>query len=251
MNVFFRSCLVAILLVSTSLRADVLGLEAGASFWEPDYTGNFALNAPGFTGTQVNIKDDLGYGSQSHNIYWVSIEHPLPILPNFKIVSSDLNATSSARLSKAITFGGQTFSVSDDVTSRFDLSNTEYTLYYELLDNWLTLDAGLTLRKYNGQANISTTSTGASEKLDFSIPLIYLNARFDLPFTGFFVDSQLNTVSVGDNSITDTAVSLGYESSIGLGARLGYRSLDLQFDESDLTGDLKFKGTYLNAFYHF
>jgi len=241
----------ATLLVSTQMHADVAGFEAGASFWEPGYTGTFSLDAAGSTGTQIDIEDDLGYGNQSHNIYWVKIEHPIPVIPNFKIVSSDLDATSSATLTRNIVYGGQTFKVNNDVTSRLDLSNTEFTFYYELLDNWLNLDAGLTLRQYDGLTEMSSTATQVSQILDFTIPLIYINARIDLPFSGFFIDSQLNAASMSDSSITDTAVSLGYESSFGLGARLGYRTLDQQFNESNVIGDLEFKGTYLNAFYHF
>lgn len=241
---------VAALVISAPVQADFVGLQIGASSWTPDYEGSFALDGAS-AGTTVDIEDDLGFDDESHSDVWVKVEHPVPLLPNLKFVSSNLDASASSTLSRNINYGDSSFNANADINSRFDMTNTELTLYYELLDNWINLDFGLTLRRYDGQSSISTNGTSESEDLDFSIPLLYLDARVDLPFTGFFVDSTLNTISVDDNSISDVNLSIGYESDFGLGARMGIRTLDLEFDESDLDVDLKFQGTYLNLFYHF
>lgn len=236
---------------STQLQADVIGFQVGASSWTPDYSGKFALDDSSSGGTLIDIENDLGFDDESHSDIWLKIEHPIPIVPNFKLVSSDLDGSASSTLTRSIDYGGETFSASADIDTRFDMTNTEFTLYYELLDNWINFDAGLTIRQYDGRAAISSSSTSASEDLDFALPMLYVDARVDLPFTGFFVDSTMNTISVDDNSIADINVSLGYESDFGLGGRVGYRSLALEFDESDLDVDLEFEGTYLNLFYHF
>ena len=241
---------VAALVISAPLQADFVGLQIGASSWTPDYEGSFALDGAS-AGTTVDIEDDLGFDDESHSDVWVKVEHPVPLLPNLKFVSSNLDASASSTLTEEIVYGDTSFGANEDINTRFDMSNTELTLYYELLDNWINLDFGLTIRQYDGQSRISSNGTSESEDLDFSIPLLYLDARVDLPFTGFFVDSTLNTISVDDNSISDVNLSIGYESDFGLGARMGIRTLDLEFDESDLDVDLKFQGTYLNLFYHF
>lgn len=238
----------AVFFGSTQLQADVpLGLELGSSIWKPDYTGSIALAGPA-----IDIANDLGFDNESHSDLWLRYEHPMPLLPNIKAVLSNLDATTSAILVSDIDYGGQVFNANDAVTTQFDMTNSELTLYYELLDNWINLDAGFTLRRYDGRSQISSTNAGtAGEDLDFSIPLLYLDARIDLPFTGFFLDSTMNTMSVDDNAISDINVSLGYESDFGLGATFGYRTLALEFDESDVDADLEFEGTYLNLLYHF
>jgi len=236
----------ATLILSTQVQADVVGFQVGTDSWTPDYSGSISSGPD-----TIDFEDDLGFDDESHSLLWLKLEHPVPVIPNIKIVASDLDAKASSTLSRSITFDGETFNASADVNSRFDMSNTEFTFYYELLDNWINLDAGLTLRQYDGQATIRTATASATEDLDFTVPLLYLDARIDLPFTGFFVDSTLNTISAGDNSISDISVSLGYESSFGLGARLGIRTLDLEIDEDDVEADLEFDGTYLNVFYHF
>lgn len=237
--------IVSAMLLSTQVQADVMGVQLGTSSWTPDYNGSFA------NGTEINIENDLGFDDGSHTVLWLKLEHPLPAIPNFKITSNDLDASSSSTLSGDIDYEGETFTASTDVNSRFDMTNTELTLYYELLDNWINLDMGLTLRQYDGQASIRSSTNSAVGDIDFALPLIYVDARIDLPFTGFFVDSTLNTISAGDSEITETMVGLGYESDFGLGGRLGIRSLDMVFDESSLNADMEFEGTYLNVFYHF
>lgn len=244
-----------LMFTSSYVQADAAGIEVGAYQWTPDHTGLIAVDDGSTAGSELNLESDLGYSDEDHNVIWASLEHPLPFIPNFKIVSSDLDVGSTETLTRDITFGGETYSASEDVTSRIDMSNTEYTLYYEILDNWVNVDVGLTLRQYDGVIALSTDPTGSNinemEDVDFTIPLIYLKARVDLPLTGFFVDGEMNVISYDDDSISDLAFSVGYESDIGLGAKAGYRTFTLDVEESDFVADVEFKGAYVSVFFHF
>ncbi|MEP1741901.1 MAG: TIGR04219 family outer membrane beta-barrel protein [Kangiellaceae bacterium] len=246
---------VAGLMLSSNVLADMAGIEVGAYQWSPDYSGVLAVDDGSNEGTELNLEDDLGYSDEDHNIIWASIEHPVPFIPNFKMVSSDLDASAATTLTRTIEFGGQTYTANEDVNSRIDMSNIEYTLYYEFLDNWINLDAGLTFRQYDGIVELNSDPNGSnimeSEELDFTIPLVYLKGRVDLPFTGFFVDGEMNVISYDGDSIQDLAFSLGYESDIGLGAKAGYRNFTLDVEESDFVSDLEFKGAYVSVFFHF
>ena len=237
-------------------HADRIGFEVGGYQWTPDYSGTLSSDDGGVTGDSININSDLGFTDDSHSVIYASLEHPPPFIPNFKIVSSDLSASvSDHTFTTSFEFGGETYSADESVSTTFDMSNTEYTFYYEILDNWLNLDLGMTIRVYDGEINVSTPATGSNlnetEALDFTIPLFYGAARADLPFTGFFVDAQMNIISYDGNSLSDTAFSIGYESEIGFGARLGYRTFSLEVDDDTFRSDLEFDGTYINVFYHF
>lgn len=238
-----------------AVQADIAGFEVGGYQWKPDYDGTLVSTEGTVIGSNIDLQSDLGFSDESHNIIWASLEHPVPMLPNFKIVSSDLDVSAFNTLTRDIVFAGETYSVSDDVTTVIDMSNTEYTFYWEILDNWVNLDLGLTLRSYDGEIALSTPTTGSNlneqEELDFTIPLFYAKGRFDLPFTGFFVDASANIISYDDDSISDLMVGLGYESEIGFGASLGYRTFDLDIEEDDIVLDAKFDGTYISAFFHF
>jgi outer membrane protein len=191
----------AAIVFSTQVQADAVGFQVGADAWTPDYSGTISSG-----GDNIDFEDDLGFDDESHSVLWVKIEHPVPVIPNIKIVASDLDASASSTLTREITFDDETFNANADIDTRFDMSNTEFTLYYELLDNWINFDAGLTLRQYDGRSTMRSATSSASEDLDFLVPLLYLDARIDLPFTGFFIDSTLNTISVDDNSISDVSV---------------------------------------------
>ncbi len=241
--------------MTSFVQADTAGLEIGAYQWTPDYSGVFAVDEGNQLGTTLNMQDDLGFTDEDHNIIWVSLEHPVPFIPNIKIVSSDLDVSAASVLTRDIVFGGETFTASENVTTRIDMSNIEYTLYYELLDNWINLDAGLTLRQYDGIVTLNTDPTGSnineSETIDFTIPLLYVKGRVDLPLTGFFVDGEINIISFDGDSLSDTAFSLGYESDFGLGAKAGYRTFSMEVEDGDFTSDLEFKGAYVSVFFHF
>jgi len=236
-------------------QADTIGFEIGGYRWMPDYSGHLAVDDGVQGGTELDLEDDLGFSDNDHNVLWLTLEHPVPFLPNLKVVSSDLDVSASSILSRDITFGGETFTANENVTTQIDFSNTEVTLYYELLDNWINLDAGVTLRQYDGAVSLETDPAGSniseSEDIDFIIPLLYLKGRVDIPTTGLFVDGQINIISISGNSISDTEFSIGYESEIGLGAKAGYRTFNMDIDEDDFVSDLDFSGAYVSVFFHF
>jgi len=242
-------------LFSSLAQADMAGIEVGAYQWTPEYSGFIAVDNDAQTGTQLDIENDLGFTDEGHNIIWASVEHPVPFIPNFKLVSSDLEVAASSVLTRDIVFGGETYTANESVTTQIDMSNLEYTLYYELLDNWINLDAGLTFRQYDGIVTLNTDPAGSnlseSEVLDFTLPLIYLKGRVDLPLTGFFVDGEVNIISYDGDSISDTALSVGYESDIGLGGKAGYRTFSMEVEESNFVSDVEFSGAYVSVFFHF
>ncbi|TQV81481.1 TIGR04219 family outer membrane beta-barrel protein [Aliikangiella coralliicola] len=246
---------IASVTLAPAAYADIAGFEVGAYQWTPDYTGTISSDSGSVLGSSIDIQNDLGFDDDSHNVIWASLEHPVPFLPNIKVVSSDLDNAASSTLTREIVFGGETYSVNEAVSTTFDTSNTEFTFYYEILDNWINLDLGLTLRKYDGEVRLVTPATGSNlnefEELDFTLPLLYASGRIDLPFTGFFIDGQLNIISYDDDSVSDTSIAFGYESDWGLGAKAGYRMFDLDVEEDSFKGDLEFDGAYISVFYHF
>jgi hypothetical protein len=62
--------------------------------------------------------------------------------------------------------------------------------------------------------------------------LLYLSARFDLPFSGFYVGADISTLSVDDSSVDDTTLKLGYESKIGFGIEGGIKTFSVELDDA-------------------
>jgi len=240
------SLLAAIL--SGSASADFVGLNIGASHWTPDLTGSFSSGGS----DAINVNNDLGFSDQTSNSVSLSFEHPIPLLPNFKYQTTDLNANSSSNLSTPITFGGTSYAAGQ-INSTLDLSHNDIVLYYEVLDNWINIDIGLDLKTFDGKVSINGTEGISSIPVDETIPMLFLSARFDLPLTGFYVGAYIQPISIdGDNSVEDTMLMLGYESSSGLGIEGGYKTFSLELnDASNLNTNLEYDGLFLNGYFHF
>lgn len=236
--------------LSMTAVADTLGFEVGAYGWQQKFSGTVSSGSASL----VDVEDNLGYDDETNNVFYAVFEHPVPVLPNIRVQQTDLDL--SANGNGPFLFSGTPYVGS--VNSSINLSHTDFTLYYEILDNWVSLDVGLTAR-YISDGEVQITSTqvgptfGQTESFDADgvLPLLYLSARIDLPLTGLYVGADINGLGVNDDSIIDYRVNLGYESTIGLGVEAGFRSFELDYDDSDDKVDLTIDGAYAGIFYHF
>lgn len=228
-----------------SANADTFGLEAGAAAWNANTSGNFS-----YKGDNIDLSKDLGFDDLNTNFIWASFEHPIPLIPNIKIQHTKIE-DSSSKISN-ITFNNTSYS--GNVTSNLQLNQTDFIIYYELLDNWINLDLGINGKYIDGSFNVrDNTSTSSSKKdLNYVIPMFYAKARFDLPFSGLSLETDLSYVTYEDSEIYDLKGGLIYETSFGLGGTLGYRAEKLQLDDiSDVYSNIEIKGAYVGLFYHF
>jgi len=230
----------------TSVRADFIGIKIGASYWEPDISGSFIGDDP--TDTPIDLVGDLGLEDIESSNFVLTLEHPIPLLPNIRYQNIDLDSSGFSSSSSFI-YEGQLYV--GPVTSTFDLSHDDIVLYYEILDNWINLDIGLDVKVFDGEVALSGSST-TIVPIDETIPLLYLSARFDLPFSGFYIGADFSGADFSDNSLEDTSIMLGYESDSGLGFEGGYKKFSLELnDVTDINADLEYDGIYLNGYYHF
>lgn len=234
------------LCVAPMAHADrLLGLFAGAGSWSTDYSGE--------AGDPSISMSDLGVKSNTNNFYYVALEHPIPLIPNIRLAHTSITNDQTAVVSKTFTINGTNFTANDTIASKFDLSHTDATFYYQILDNWINLDVGLTARKFNGFVAANGTSVSEKASVDQTLPLLYGKLQFDLPFSGLSVGAEGNYVGFKKDKLTDVTMKVSYlfDSVVDVGLEGGYRTMNLKVDESDLTGDLKFKGSYVAVIAHF
>jgi outer membrane protein len=232
-------------LLSPFAAADtILGVYAGAGQWQGEYSGNAG-------DPSIDVKS-LGMDEEDNNYYYIALEHPVPIIPNIKLQKMDITSEQTAVIDQTFTIDGTTFIAGTEVTSDFDLSHMDIVLYYELLDNWVNLDVGLNIRKFDGHVTAVSDFTSESVDLDEAIPMIYAKAQFDLPLTGFSLGLEGNAINYEDNRLTDYSAKLQYmfDSVLDVGLEVGYREMSLEIDE-DVTADVQLKGPYAALLFHF
>lgn len=240
----------AILAASGTASADFIGIYAGAERW------NYDLDGYVNSGDQnVDLNQDLGFKDSDDNTYYIALEHPIPFLPNVKVQQNNLEGSALGNASKTFTFDGVVFTEGSGLTSAYDFSHTDYTLYYELLDNWVNLDLGLTAKEFDGFAEINYQATsgvvGSRLKFKGTVPTIYGKAQFDLPFTGLRTGAIVNIGEKSGDKVSDIKAYVAYEGDSGFGVELGYRTLDVEFDNFDsLTSDIKIDGVYAGFTLH-
>ena len=228
----------------------VLGVYAGVGIWQADYGGD--------TGTVAVDLNELNLEDESNNFYYLALEHPVPLLPNLRLQKTDISSSETATLTRNFTLDDQSFSASEEVTTDLELTHTDATLYYEVLDNWVNLDIGLTLRAFDGEAAVTSTTTATSDRVDLDevIPLLYLKTQFDLPFSGWSIAADGNAVGYSGDSFSDLSAKIAYSSDalplLDLGLEIGYRRMALEVDdEGDLTADVTVDGPYAAVTLHF
>ena len=244
-----RNILILSVLINSfaaSAWADFVGLNIGASQWTPDLTGSFNSGT-----TSI----DLGLGEPSSSSFQLILEHPIPLLPNIKYQRFELDSSGSRILNRNIDFSGTNFLSGAQITSTFDLSHDNIVLYYEILDNWVSLDFGLDLKRFDGEVELIDTASPATNSrviIDETIPLLYLSARFDLPFSGFYIGADIHSIKLGDSSAEDSTIMLGYQSASGLGFEGGIKKFSLELnDANNLNTNLEYDGIYLNGYIQF
>lgn len=233
----------AAVLAAPLAHADIVGLGANVSYWDSDLSGKAVSN-----GDAVDVENDLDLSSDSNVNLTAYLEHPVPLLPNVRLNYTSIEQSGRGELGAdfdniVVNLGGAT-----EVDSDLDLDQLDLTLYYEVLDNWVNLDLGLTIRDLDGELKVQEVNgTAASEsEIDAVVPMGYLAARFDLPLTGVSVGGEANLISFDGDSVYDYNAYGQYEIAM-LQLRAGYREIAIDYEDGDDELDVDLGGPFVSA----
>ena len=228
-------------LLSSTASADFLGIYAGGGSWNHDPSGNFSSTVAG--DSTIDLNADTNFSAKSESYMWLAFEHPLPLIPNVRLEKTSLSQAGA--LTSNVTFNG-TGSMATN-SSSLSLDSTDTILYYRLLDNWVNVDFGFNLRKIDGNFTVGSEVKAVSE----SIPMLYLAAQVDLPFSGFSVGADYNVVSYSGNTYNDMRLRALYEMGF-IGFEVGTRTTTLTLSDVDgINADFEFSGLMMGLFVHF
>lgn len=233
--------IICLLLITglTAVKADtILGLYAGYHYWQHDLADDIESNS-----SNQNR-------SETGNIFYFALEHPVPFLPNVKLQQNEVKGQVTGTF-QIIGIDGTIQNIK--TRSVTDLSHSDITLYYEVLDNWVNLDIGLSAKYFDGNAVFYDQDISRGRKdIDEWIPLLYAKGQFDLPFTGLSAYGSLQTLSLGSDDVIDFEAGLNYETKMGLGATLGYRVLDVDINKNNgFRYNNSLDGFFLGVNFHF
>jgi outer membrane protein len=200
----------------------------------------------------IDPVDDPNVENSAPTSMVLILEHSIAALPNIRYQGYNLDSSDSLQLNPEI---GDTNNAGTLETTSFNLDHDDIVLYYQLLNNWVDLDMGVDIKRFDGHVS-QAGPTGNSIDVDETIPLLYLSARVDLPVNGLYLGAAFNSniidVGLSDSTAQDSTIALGYETGTGLGIEGGVKSFSVELNDSDdLNTDLEYDGLFLNGYYNF
>ena len=239
-----------LMLTIGSADAEFIGLNI-----ESNYDRSSFSNSPATSSSSIDLVDDLGVDGAEQSSMLLILEHPITALPNIRYQGYNLNSSDRSSLDPDVNFNGGALGAGNDSTSSFDLDHDNIVLYYQLLNNWVDLDMGVDLKRFDGRVSPAGISTGNID-VDETIPLLHLSARVPLPVNGLYLGADINAnfldIGLSESTAQDSTLMLGYKSGNGIGIEGGIKSFSLQLNDTDrINTDLEYDGLFLNGYYNF
>ena len=223
-----------------------LGLSALSVAAHADFIGLYAGVDGIYNHTSMN--DNQAGDDKFNAVYNLAFEHPVPFLPNVKLRYSDF--------SNSETSGNALYSLNQTV----GVQTLDALGYYEILDNIVSVDAGLGVKRVNTKDAVRFTTGNAAAVIksnyDETIPALYLSAGGKLPFTGFSAKAEVMAGQNSDADFSDMNAEVKYNFiqniALDLGVKFGYRAMTINFDDSNSSFDkIEAKGPYVGLEAHF
>lgn len=249
-NSLIRSTLLLTTAMIPSLAmADFIGLYAGGGAWQANPQGNIGRS-------NINLDSTLNLNEETNRFAYVAVEHPIPLLPNIRLQHTEMDWVGDALISAGTDLNGNPFVATEQADVALNLTHTDATLYYELLDNVVDLDLGITARVFDGDASLVSASQQESIDLGATVPMLYGKAGIDIPFTIISAALVASWVNVGDFRLIDWSAEVAFEMDlvtlIDGGLIMGYRSMQVDIDDFDeLQSDARFEGYFVALQLHF
>lgn len=214
-------------------QADTLGLTADLSYWL--YDAKVEAKQP--------LSDNQSLERDGSLQASLAFEHPVPFLPNVKVKSTNLKSE-SANNNTALS------------GASVDVRHTDYILYYEVLDNVISVDLGFGLANLAGDIKVKQPLSNVHYSISGNKPIVYASVAGKLPFTQWSAKGEAVYSNIDDEKLTDLQAEVQYNFvqnlAVDVGAKLGYRYTQVNL-EKDKNQDIsfQFKGPYLGLNMHF
>lgn len=226
--------------------ADVLSFTIGGGIWNETPEGNI-IQPSGAPTPSVDVKNQLFWSEESQGYLFATLEHPVPILPNVRLMYTSLDHAGSGNTS--FDFDGVTYS--GNVANDFTIEQTDLLFYYEVLDNVVSLDLGLNVRLLDISFTINDGISNTSESVSAPVPMIY-GMVGGSPWPGVLLSAEANYMTLSGSTISDFNAKISYTTDFFVGVEAGYRTQTIELDDIDDTdANLDFKGPFIGAYVKF
>lgn len=226
-----------VLLASTHAQADILGAGLGTGIWTSGPVGTVTTN-----NNEFDVEKDTGLDASNNNYVWAYFNHPLPLIPNIRLESTQVSNSGSG--SQSVKFQGTTFTA--DSQTDLNLNQVDVLLYWGIPLPVVSLNYGFGAKQFTGDLTITDSSNNReTTDLDGTLPVGYLAALVNIPALPLSFSADIKTLG---SLYNDTTIKGRYDiTSFGLklGIEAGYRNQQLKTDDiGDIDVDMKIDGYF-------
>jgi hypothetical protein len=241
-------CTLALLLFST-MPVGAFEIGARALYWFPTMKADMKADYNGQTGTTLNLKDNLGVGTESFPTF-----EAFGGLGKHRIslAYTPIKYSGSTRLAAPATFNGQTFGAGTDVNTDLKLRMLDLEYQYQFLDleNILagfSLSAIGQIKYLDGEARIEAPSTATVADFDVRapIPMVGLGAHIGLLAGLLEARAKVTGVAYSSNYLYEALADLSLTPFPFVDIQAGYKIIRLKIDRNDVFLDSQFTGPYV------
>lgn len=241
-------CALALLLF-WSMPIGAFEIGARALYWFPTMKADMKADANGQTGTTLDLKDNLGVGTESFPTF-----EAFGGLGKHRIslAYTPIKYSGSTKLTAPVTFNGQTFGAGTDVNTDLKLRMLDLEYQYKLLDLENIL-AGFSLfaigqiKYIDGEARMEApaTATAADFKVRAPIPMVGLGAHIGLLAGLLEARAKVAGVAYSSNYLYEALADLSLTPLPFVDIHAGYKIIRLKIDRNDVFLDSQFTGPYI------
>lgn len=162
----------------------------------------------------------------------IAIEHNVPLVPNVAVRHAEIHQNAS----------------NATVNADSKISTTDLILSYDVIDQAMSTDLGVAIKRLDGEI---TTSDGKTE-FSKTVPMVYASVGAKLPLAGLSANVQALATKYNDVQGIDVKAEVKYnvveKLLYDVGAKIGYRMLDMKLDEQGGKDQkISFKGPFIGV----
>ncbi len=244
---------VVVFFATTLSAKSGIDLELGAGVWEPTMTGAIKYSDGSNIGTEIDL-DKFDFEKDSSSYLYVDFNHFVPIIPNIRIEKVDYKISGDG----VVNYRFGKFNFNGPATMTTDIKQLDMIAYWSVpfiglaTGGVFDINFGLDMKKYDGFIELKDATNSEKAEFDETLPLVYLNAILDVPFTPIKVEATTKFISYDGAEVSDNFIKLSYRLPfsnvfVDFNLDLGYRVQNITIPDSlvdDLNIDIDTKGAF-------
>lgn len=246
----------SIILYTPSVFA--FGFGAQAKYWIPNFKGDLRVDGKGLTGTEIDMKNDLGISKENYpgvEAYFGAGNH------EFRFAYSQINLSGANRINRTIVFDGDTYLLGAYVETDLNTNMFDFEYQYKFL-NLENILAGFSLgligkiKYFDGEVTMYSSTLGSANysREDIHIPVPMIGAGVNIGILADILTARGKVVGMGYSGsfFYDAMAEISFTPFPFLNIHGGYRAMSMKIDDiSDVYATMTFHGPYAGVAFSF